>query len=145
VAPDSLHVTLCFLGTRSEDEVSPIAALVGRVSGEDPVRLRVGEGIWLPRRRPRVLGVTLVDEGDGLARVQSALSRGLEEGGWYEPEERPFLPHVTVARVRARERIRPDELPETPGLPFDGSRVTLFRSRPGRGGAQYEPLATVAI
>jgi 2'-5' RNA ligase len=145
VAPESLHVTLCFLGSVDADGVDSIAAAVSAAGTTGPVRLTVGEGIWLPRRRPRVLAVTLADAGGALGRLQAALSRELDEGGWYEPEARPFLPHVTVARVRARERIRPDELPETPGLPFDGSRVTLFRSRPGRGGAQYEPLATVAI
>jgi 2'-5' RNA ligase len=145
VAPESLHVTLCFLGSQETDGIDSIAAaVVERVVGGGGGRLSLAEGIWLPRRRPRVLAVALADEGGGLARVQAALARELEEGGWYEPEARPFLPHVTVARVRARER-RADELPVVPSEGFDGSRVTLFRSRTGRGGAQYEPLASVEL
>lgn len=145
VAPEALHVTLCFLGSRSEGDVSPIASAVARVSGGEPVRLCVGDGIWLPRRRPRVLAVSLADDGGSLGAIQEALSRDLERGGWYEPEARPFLPHVTVARVRGRERVRPDELPRVPQLEFTGSRVTLFRSRTGKGGARYEPLASVGV
>jgi RNA 2',3'-cyclic 3'-phosphodiesterase len=145
VAPESLHVTLCFLGSQGENELSSISdAVVGAARG-DPVRLGVGEGIWLPARRPRVLAVSLGDEQGALGRIQVGLSRALERGGWYEPETRPFLPHVTVARVRARERVRAGELPPVAASAFRGSRVTLFRSRTGRGEARYEPLASVEV
>lgn len=146
VASDAMHVTLCFLGSRSEDAVSEIGASVVRTADRgEPVRLHLAEGVWLPRRRPRVLAVALADEAGALGRIQEGLSQELERGGWYEPGARPFLPHATVARVRGHERVRPDELPPVPELEFTGSRVTLFRSQTGRGGARYEPLAGVAV
>jgi RNA 2',3'-cyclic 3'-phosphodiesterase len=145
VAPESLHVTLCFLGSQGVDEVDGIAAVVARSGRGERIRLRVSEGIWLPRRRPRVLAVSLEDEGGALGRIQESLSGKLAGGGWYEREARPFLPHVTVARVRTHERVRPGELPPLDAFEFPGSRVTLFRSLTGRGGARYESLASIQV
>jgi ketosteroid isomerase-like protein len=78
--------------------------------------------------------------------VQSALSDALHAGGWYIPETRPFLAHVTVARVARDARRAPAvELSPVPPLAFAGERVTLFRSRLGAGGARYEPLGSVVL
>jgi 2'-5' RNA ligase len=145
VAPESLHVTLCFLGSRPEEEIDAIAAACTIVAAEPAPGLVLAEGLWLPRRRPRVLAVRLEDPERGLARIQSELSAALAAGGWYEPEKRPFLAHVTVARVGARLGPRPPELPEPPRVEFTGSSVVLYRSRLSRSGARYEPLSTVSL
>ena len=63
---------------------------------------------------------------------------------WYEPEERPFWPHVTLARVRKGERARPLDL-EPPADEFVASEVTLYRSRLSPKGASYEALERVAV
>jgi 2'-5' RNA ligase len=39
----------------------------------------------------------------------------------------------------------PRELDATPALAFDAEALTLYRSRPARAGASYEPLARVAL
>ncbi len=58
----------------------------------------------------------------------------------FEPEDRPFLPHATVARVRARMKVdAPDLSPPRP-VAFDGERITLYRSRTASTGAVYEAL-----
>jgi RNA 2',3'-cyclic 3'-phosphodiesterase len=145
VRPEDLHATLCFLGSRPVGEMEAISAACGVVAGEPVVDSAFGEGLWLPARRPRVLAVSLVDDGGGLARIQSALSGALVAGGWYGPEPRPFLAHVTVARVGRDARVRRVELPAPPESTVRCSRVTLLRSRLGPGGARYEPLASVEL
>jgi 2'-5' RNA ligase len=145
VAVESLHVTLCFLGWVAVGDVEAVAHACDVVDGMPGPSLRVAGGVWLPPRRPRVLAVKLSDDGGRLGAVQSALSEALAAGGWYTPEKRPFLAHVTVARVGkgARPR-RGSELPDVPGdLAFSGSTVTLFRSRLSGAGARYEGLASV--
>ncbi|MGZ4218673.1 MAG: RNA 2',3'-cyclic phosphodiesterase [Solirubrobacteraceae bacterium] len=144
VAVESLHVTLCFLGWVDAGDVEAVAGACGVVAGMPAAELRVGGGVWLPPRRPRVLAVELSDDGGRLGAVQSALSDALAAGGWYRPEKRPFLAHVTVARVRKGARVRRgSELPDVPGdQVFCGSRVTLFRSRLSSSGARYEGLAS---
>jgi 2'-5' RNA ligase len=145
VAVESLHVTLCFLGWFEVSEVDAITAACGVVRGMPAPSLLVSGGVWLPARGPRVLAVSLDDLGGRLGAVQSALSDALAGGGWYGPEKRPFLPHVTVARVGRGARVRRgSELPRVPdGLSFSGTTVTLFRSRLSPAGARYEGLASV--
>ena len=145
VAVESLHVTLCFLGWVEVGEIEAVAAACGVVAGMPAAELRVGRGIWLPARRPSVLAVELSDVDGRLGTVQSALSEALAGGGWYRPEKRAFLPHVTVGRVGRTGRVRRgSELPEVPDGPsFSGCTVTLFRSRLSPAGARYEGLASV--
>ena len=145
VRPEDLHVTLCFLGTRPAREIEQIGAACGVVSGEPPVESAFAEPVWLPRRRPRVLAVSLSDPGGALVGLQATLSAALVAGGWYAPESRPFLPHVTVARVARDARIRAVELPALTAGTFQCTRVTLYRSRLSSAGARYEPLTVVEL
>jgi RNA 2',3'-cyclic 3'-phosphodiesterase len=145
VQSDSLHVTLCFLGSVAATEIDALAVACGLATGSPRPVLAVGQPAWLPPRRPGVLAVDLDDAGGALAGLQAKLSAVLADGGWYEPERRPFRPHVTVARVRRGTRARPPELPPPAPLRFVGSSVALMRSRPGSGGARYERLATVLL
>ena len=145
VAVESLHVTLCFLGSVDVASVDAVAAACGVVSGMPAASLSVRRGIWLPPRRPGVLAVELFDDGGRLGAVQAALSEALAAGGWYKPEKRPFLAHVTVARVGRGVRVRRGSgASRVTGRPsFAGSTVTLFRSRLSGAGARYEGLASV--
>lgn len=143
VRPEALHVTLCFLGWKPEEAIEPLRALVeastagiGGVAG-----LALGAPLWLPRRRPRVLALALEDRHGQLGELQGRLAERLVADGWYEPELRPYLPHVSVARVRGGTSVpRGVELPPVPPLGFDGAAVTLYRSRLASSGARYEPL-----
>jgi 2'-5' RNA ligase len=90
-----------------------------------------------------------LDLGDpeGRARaVAGALTAALAAAGLHEAEERPFWPHVTLARVRAgRGGSRAAATPvraraEVPLPELVLTRVTLFRSRLSPHGARYEAL-----
>jgi 2'-5' RNA ligase len=142
---ESLHVTLCFLGWRAAGDVQGIAAACRAVAPEPAPALSLGDSRWLPPRRPRVLAIELRDRDGVLARAQARLSEVLTAGGWYEPEKRAYLPHVTVARVARGARASSDP-PPSPGAPeFRASRVVLYRSRLLRSGASYEALSTVEL
>ncbi|HEY3019135.1 MAG TPA: RNA 2',3'-cyclic phosphodiesterase [Solirubrobacteraceae bacterium] len=140
VAPEALHVTLAFLGARAEDDVPVIQA--GLEHARRPVTaLALGEALWLPRRRPRVLAVELDDLDGALGTLQRDVSAGLEEGIGWTPERRPFLAHVTVARVRPGAGGHVPDAGEAPVLgPFPAAALTLFRSHLSPRGARYESL-----
>jgi 2'-5' RNA ligase len=144
VRRESLHVTLVFLGYHPEREIERIAAIAfDEPAG--PFGLVADAVVPVPHRRPRLYALGLEDGGGGLHGWQDGLSRRLEEARVYEPEKRPFWPHVTLARVKRGARAPGLELPQLPpGLaaPFSASRVTLFRSTLKRSGAVYEPLAS---
>lgn len=142
VAPEALHVTLAFLGAKPEEAIAPLSELVeayavgvGGLAG-----MAFGEPLWLPRRRPRVLAVALEDRHGLLSALQARLVDLLAADGWYEPELRPYLPHVTVARVRGSAAVRVRDLPRPPELAFEGVGLVLYRSFTAPAGARYEPL-----
>jgi len=145
VAADALHVTLAFLGWQPEAAIAPLSRLVPECAAGAAVGgLAFGAPLWLPRRRPRVLAVALEDRHGALGALQARLVERLAEGGWQEPEARPYLPHVTVARSRGREGVRVPRdgvLPAAPPLAFEGTAVVLYRSRLAPDGARYEPLS----
>jgi RNA 2',3'-cyclic 3'-phosphodiesterase len=152
VAPESLHITLAFLGQREETEIEEIAAVVAESAGPAP---------WVelldPEQRPsrgRARLFALPALSPGVEALQGGLQQGLVEGGFYKPETRPFWPHVTVARVRPEGRgsRRPAVVSEPPGKLPEGlsearicRRMTLYRSELKPTGARYVPLAQVQL
>ena len=146
VAAEALHVTLCFLGWREEAEVAAVAELV-RVCASPPVtaQLTIGAPAWLPPRRPRVLAVDLADPDGAVGDLQARVSAVLAAGAGYEPETRPFRPHVTVARVARGARLRTPIPSPPPPLRFAGEALTLYRSRLARSGARYESVVRQAL
>jgi 2'-5' RNA ligase len=152
VAPESLHVTLAFLGHRPAEEIERIAAVVGDNAGPAPWVELCDPEQRPPRGRARIYALPALSP--GTEALQAGVARGLEEAGFYQPEERPFWPHVTVARVRpeARGSRRPAVVSEPPGrLPEQLSearicrRMTLYRSVLQPMGARYVPLAQVQL
>jgi 2'-5' RNA ligase len=149
VGEDSLHVTLIFLGQRPLNDIDAAGQVVEEAaSGVAAPLLELGAPLWLSPRRPHVLTVELHDRAGALAALQAAVAAGFGDALGFEPEARPFLPHVTVARVRRGAVARRDELPALPPLAepsFPGEAVTLYRSRLGGGPARYEPLTRVPL
>jgi 2'-5' RNA ligase len=148
VSPASLHVTLVFLGYQYERDVDRIAATCFAAT-PGPFELRAAEVTGVPPRRPRLYALSLEDAGDAVTAWQAELSSRLEAERLYEPEKRPFWPHVTLARgKRNRALPRLDEPPALPaGLqrPFALERATLYRSTLAPQGAIYEPLAVMEL
>jgi len=152
VAPESLHITLAFLGYRPEKEIEAIAAAVEESAAPAPwVELRDPEQ-RPPRGRTRLYALPAVSP--GAEALQAGLEQRLVEAGFYEPEKRPFWPHVTVARVRpeARGSRRPSVVSEPPGpIPEElqeprlAVRMALYRSVLQPSGARYVPLAQVEL
>jgi RNA 2',3'-cyclic 3'-phosphodiesterase len=139
--PGTLHVTLCFLGWRPLAQAPRMGELVLGCAAAGPP-LEVADAAWLPARRPGVLALDLTDPTRSLGALQACVVKALVEGVGYEPEQRAFRPHLTVARLRRGSRKPNDPLPPAPALAFAGEALTLYRSHLTREGARYEALAT---
>ena len=100
--PDaSLHVTLAFLGHRPEEHAGAVAAVLRGLEDRPAPPLSLGAALLLPPRRARVLAVALEDpDGRAGAAAGATWPARSPAAGLYEPEARPFRPHVTVARLR---------------------------------------------
>lgn len=151
-ALDSLHITLAFLGWLPEKEIPRLAEIV-EASGGPAARTELRDPVPIPPRgRPRLFA--LPADSPGAVSLQAGLEERLVEARLYEPEKRPFWPHVTVARVRPEGRgskrpvrvaRQPSGLPRELLRPFDGVRMTLYRSELKPQGARYIPLARIEL
>lgn len=144
VPADALHLTLAFIGDRALEEAGEIGEAVTEAA-EGEVPLRIGAPLWLAPRHPHVLTVAIEDPAGALGALHARVESALAACCGFVSERRTFRPHVTVARVRRGARVRPVALEAPPPSRFDAVAVTLYRSRLGRGGAQYEPLARAAL
>ena len=135
----NLHVTLAFLGRRPAGEVQAIAgALREAAATAGPARFTVAR-----YRETRSVGMLVLDdEGERATTLAGDLHERLERLGVYERERRPWLPHLTVVRFRARPRLAPP-LPELGA--FGPSDAALYHSVLRSTGAQYEALETFAL
>ena len=152
VVPESLHVTLAFLGNRPLAEVERIEEAMWEIA-ETPVLLQLQGPVGRPAGgRARLIALP-VDSRPVEVR-QRELSEMLALEGLYKQEKRPFWPHVTVARVRAEgrgsRRPMPVKVPSGPSPTagigyFDAVRISLYRSELQPEGARYVPMAQVEL
>ncbi len=101
---------------------------------------RFKEPLFLPAHgKRRVVALELDDPAGGLRRLQADVSDGLAAAGLYEPEKRPWLPHVTVARFRRPGH--PFSLQNVNIGAFGVVRMVLYSSHLERAGAVHTPVA----
>ncbi len=148
--PETMHLTLCFLGSRPLAELATIVAAVEGLTATGG-ELSLGAPLWLPPRRARTLALAVHDRVGELALLQQAVALALAGAIDWQPERRRFRGHVTVARI-GRERSRDTHagageliLPATPQRSFTACEVVLYRSWLASGGASYEALASSVL
>jgi 2'-5' RNA ligase len=136
----NLHLTLAFLGHRPAGELDPILRELREAASVAPPDLRLAPSRY---RETRTVGMIVFEDlGGGATGLAEDVQARLERLGVYEREDRPWLPHLTVARFRERPRLRL-EPPEVGTLVPSDAAAYLSRLRPG--GAEYEVLETVAL
>jgi 2'-5' RNA ligase len=135
----NMHVTIAFLGSRPNAELDSITAVL-RAAAEG-----VPPPVLTPTRYRETRSVGMLvfaDEEGRAARIAQAAHGGLKRLGVYEPERRPWLPHLTVVRFRERPRLQP-AIPELGAVTMSGAAVYISRLR--RTGAQYEVVELVPL
>jgi 2'-5' RNA ligase len=101
VEPANLHLTLAFLGELDDERLAAAtdAAEAAAAQGQ-PFRLATaGLGYFGAPHAPRVIWAGIGGESARLAQLHAALAEALDQRG-FPREERPFAPHVTLARVK---------------------------------------------
>ena len=151
VRVDGLHLTLRFLGATPNDRQSDLAvALQASATGVEPFEVSLnGAGAFPNPSRPRVLWVGITSGAAELGVLAQKLSSELERLGW-PPEDRPFAPHLTLARTdgvpgAGDKAQRLMELARDLDLRWRADRLVLYRSVLGRGPARYDPVVEAAL
>ncbi len=152
VAERQLHFTLKFLGDLEEDRVRVAreATAAAAQAGPGPFRLALeGLGVFPPRGSVRVVWAGCGAGAEPLASLATAVEEAFVATG-FPREERPFSPHLTLARVRdpGSGRRLSQVVPSVPAEPFGtvtvGS-VVLFRSDLSPAGPDYSELFRAAL
>ncbi|MGZ3421311.1 MAG: RNA 2',3'-cyclic phosphodiesterase [Polyangiales bacterium] len=130
---EQIHVTLQFLGDLEEDRAARAVAIASElVFAPFPLTI-AGTGAFPDRDHPRVLFLGLRETGP-LSALAEALGERLRAEG-FVLDERPYHPHVTLARIKKRSAMRAaaealSKL-EFPPLEIVVDRFVLFESRGG--------------
>jgi 2'-5' RNA ligase len=161
VRPESMHLTVKFLGNVPRARLPMIVAALGPVAAASRAfQLWTGPlGVFPTPGRPRVLWVGVVGAAASppaaptevvpppLADLQARIEAALGAHG-FAPETRPFRGHITLGRIRA-EASQADlrqlgvvaPRVTVPVLPIPVDELVLFESELARTGARYTPRA----
>jgi 2'-5' RNA ligase len=154
VDPGGIHLTLKFLGNIPSRRVTEITEATKKAAQAfSPFLLEIsGLGAFPSLKQARVVWVGLGGELDKLSTLQQKIDSALAAQG-FAREERPFKPHLTLARVRegasASERGRFGELVDS--ATFEGKyhveveAIKLMRSQLTPAGAIYTCLAVIGL
>lgn len=152
VSPQSLHITLAFLGYRPEKEIPRLAEVLSAVA-EESVEIELRDPVARPERgRPRLFALPAVSP--QAVALQAKLQERLVAERLFEAEKRAFWPHITLARVRPEKRgsRQPSLVSRPPGplpaellQPMRCVRAALYRSELKPQGALYTQLAQVEL
>jgi len=130
VPADQLHLTLRFIGDAGPQA---FAAIKGALAGIQflPFQLVLrGAGHFPPGKHPRVLWVG-VDANPRLMGLYQDLELALADVG-IPPEERPFSPHLTLARLKTSAPAAVSSFETEHGelafTPFEVREVILYSS-----------------
>jgi 2'-5' RNA ligase len=150
--PESMHITLLFLGEVDDRELPAVCKVVQEAAaGEPPFSLRVsGVGAFPTPRRPKILWVGITDGAEPLQRLNAALEERMLALGCYRKEERGYTPHLTLGRVKGDSDsfALASELPKR--LAWDGGGVTVdevlvFSSEMDRDGPVYTVIGRAPL
>ncbi len=106
IRPESLHVTLKFIGEQPAERVDAIADRLRHIEAPS-LQLKVaGHGFFPTAEAPRVFWIGVV-ENQGLTELAMKCDAALAELG-IPQERRPYSPHLTLARASGRSSGSPN-------------------------------------
>ncbi|MFO1318865.1 MAG: RNA 2',3'-cyclic phosphodiesterase [Burkholderiales bacterium] len=135
--PETVHLTLAFLGDVASDRLPELIALPPTVTGV-PFGLDLDRlGVW---SRNGIGWAAPSEPPEALIALQSALEGWLRTRG-FAPDRRAFRPHITLVRNAAGDW----PLARIPAVEWDVTDFVLVRSNRNGGGASYEVLARFSL
>ena len=130
--PEQWHLTLAFLGGVGEDSLDELTRRLGRAAARhQPLSLSFGGG---GRFGNRVLWTRVQGHRNGLRRLADSARAAARRSG-LPVEQRPYRPHLTLARADGAVDLRPlvERLATYAGQPWVATRLHLVCSRLGAG------------
>ena len=153
VRPESLHVTLKFVGEKPPDFVEKIKQALSSVQANSTDITFRSYGFFPGPKAPRVFWIG-IESGPQLASLAGAVDNTLVTLG-IPKEEHAFSPHLTLARAGGQKGRAPNvfqhlqEKLAALTIPDFGTmkprEFFLYHSQPQRGGSRYTKIATFPL
>ncbi|OAI40838.1 hypothetical protein AYO38_04985 [bacterium SCGC AG-212-C10] len=153
IRPEGVHVTIKFLGEVPSKKLPAIKiAMQEAVVRHSPFNLEFSNiGTFGGREGLRIMWIGIAGDVLRLEALVRDVNLALSVVG-FEPERRPFRPHLTLGRVRdeigTRQRAEIEVAVGKTTVPTSAwrtSQVSLMRSRITRTGAVYDVVATFPL
>ena len=153
VRPESLHLTLVFLGPLQDRECQRLQNLLdGRFDSLSVLDTVIQPPRFFPKpTRPRGLWCPVIESGNRLQQLHGVLLSAVDEADLTH-DSKPFRPHITLGRVRRRFQNRselkglqliPREAPvPSPERKAVLQHIHLYRTEATPQGNLYHQLAT---
>ena len=156
VRPESMHVTLKFIGEQSPEQVEAITERMRRVEGRAFDIHPAGYGFFPTVKAPRVFWIG-IQAAPQLSELAEIVDMAVAELG-NPREDRPYSPHLTLARASGRPGSPKRQKGDAPNQVFavlekrlaalgelDFGTMTagefiLYQSQPSPGGSKYTKL-----
>ena len=140
--PEKWHITLRFLGECTESEAERVMHSLSQASGLESGRVWCDGLEAFPRMSNANVVYLRVDDPTGLLDYLAAVCDEAAMSAGFEPEGRPYVPHVTLSRLRPARDVRSliggfNEF----RTPVAVRAITLMRSRDSR----YEVVDAIAL
>jgi 2'-5' RNA ligase len=145
-APESWHITLQFLGNTDQKHCDCVLSRLAEIEAA-PVPVRFGELGFFERAGVFFADVVPTADLVALAEMVTAAT----DGCGFVVEERPYHPHITLARAKGEGRGRPlgnlqHRMPHQTRLTgFRATEFLLYESHTRPEGAKYEVRGRFAL
>lgn len=150
VKPESIHITLKFLGEIDIEMVDAVADAVGNACmNRDAFEIQiVGCGSFPNQHRPRVLWMGIKKGGETLSECAKAIEENLVPLG-FKKEKRSYTAHLTLGRVKSPRGISETVskmMDESFSMdPFVIDSFSLMQSDLQKTGAVYTALRHIKL
>ncbi len=151
--PESLHLTLRFLGENSAEQVESVRKALLQLSDLPGFELSFTEyGVFPTWKSPSTIWVG-IEKNNDLYNLYHTIEILMGACG-HQAERKAFHPHLTFGRVRKNpsretaDRIRSmfqNTSPNPPIAPYQACHVVLFQSILKPDGAHYRALQTIKL
>jgi len=144
IVPDNIHLTLKFLGNTNISRISKIARAISSVSVSFPKfsfntgdRMAAFPGL----KSARIIFVPVEEGSEKIIQFYGKLEDSLSKIK-IRREQRKFIPHLTVARIRSMVDLREEinNIDISPQKNIECTHLTLFESVLKRSGSEYKVL-----
>ncbi|MGC8615047.1 MAG: RNA 2',3'-cyclic phosphodiesterase [Thermoprotei archaeon] len=145
VSPQNLHFTLAFIGEASEEVVKKAADSLSSVSYQSFEASLSGLGYFPSKERARIIWVGVSEERGRKQLMELAqIVRNALSSARVPYDQKPFVPHLTLARARSEQEVHVNVKGEVSGK-FAVTSFTLKRSLLTSRGPIYSDLLRVKL